>query len=990
MKKRIISAILLIAICLSTVSGLVSCKKNGDGKKEIKDTLVLMTENLDGLFNPFFSTSATDSTIVSMTQIGMLSSKLNDKNEVEVAFGQNEPTATLDFESKKNDSNETVYTFVLKNGIKYADGHPLTMEDVLFNLYVYLDPVYTGSATIYSTDIKGLASYRYQQPGLSAGDNGNEDDINKLASEYAQNRILSLLQLYWAKGDELNGGPTTSPQVPYQQMVAAIKAYDIQSDVAYLNAVAAPDKQSLVTYQNLLDDYELALKYFKEELESDFKNAKDSYTEEPYKSHPEFQDEVFCFMFTEGFIEPVYAKLPGTNKDDKSKIESFRYNYDNDAIKTKDAAIQKVYDDTVTGGLDTILTLWATATKLTTEFTAKAKEVILEGQKEDGKLIVPNIEGIVSLGHTTNTETVTVNGNTYTVAHDHNTDGTPKNANEYDVLQITVNGVDPKAVWNFAFSVAPQHYYGEDGPAVNIANNEFGVVWSSFDFMRTVLQSPRNNKLPMGAGAYKVTNRNNEDAPSTNDFFSNNIVYFKANDNFQTVGTGLNNANIKKVRYQVVSASNAIAALQEGSVDYITPQYSKENYTKINELKKSNYDALLTDQLGYGYIGINAEKVNDINLRRAIMAAMNTSLAIDYYAAGTASQIYWPMSKVSWAHPLMDDGKTSEPNGKNYIQSGIFNETQAKETILSYMAEAGVSEGHPDLKLKFTIAGSNLQDHPTYKVFRDAAKLLNELGWDITVEPDTQALTKLATGSLTVWAAAWGSALDPDMYQVYHKNSTATSTLAWGYRYLNSSGASAEEKQILDDLSLKIEEARETDDRTVRSALYKEAMSYVLDLAVELPVYQRSTVYVYNTDVIDSTSVPSVVNPYSSPLDRIWELKLVAQTGTGDGGDGLGIGAIIGIIAGGVALLGGGGFCLWYFVIRKKLAAPKTVIEGETVSEDEIDELDASADAVSEPAPADEIQDSVDADAVSEPAPADEIKDSSDADVETSSEDETE
>ena len=159
MKKKIICMLLCVALCLPTILTLTSCS-TGDGSS---DAFVIMTENLDGLFNPFFSTSATDGTIVAMTQIGMLSSKLNDEGEVDVAFGQNEATVTLDFEqSELNENNETVYTFVLKNGIKYSDGHPLTMEDVLFNLYVYLDPVYTGSATIYSTDIKGLAAYRSQ------------------------------------------------------------------------------------------------------------------------------------------------------------------------------------------------------------------------------------------------------------------------------------------------------------------------------------------------------------------------------------------------------------------------------------------------------------------------------------------------------------------------------------------------------------------------------------------------------------------------------------------------------------------------------------------------------------------------------------------------------------------------------------------------------------------------------------------------------------
>ena len=889
MKKRIICMLLCVVMCLSSMLTLTSCSTGEDGS----GAFVIMTESLDGLFNPFFSTSANDGTIVAMTQIGMLSSKLNENGEVDVAFGQNEATVTLDFEqSELNENNETVYTFVIKNGIKYSDGHPLTMEDVLFNLYVYLDPVYTGSATIYSTDIKGLAAYRNQSLGADS-DNNSEDAINTAASDRAEQRVMTLVQLFWETNKKLNGSSASTNNVPYAKMVEAIKAYNIAADTGYLNAVATADKHSEVTYQYLLNDYELALKYFREELENDYKNAKDSYTESPYKEHPEFQDEVFCFMFTEGFITPEYEKIPGTNKDDKSKIKAFHYNYNNETIKTREAAIEKVYNDTVTQRLDQILLYWATASKLQTEFTAKAKEVILRAGAGDG-LIVPNIEGIVSLGHTTDVQSVMVNGTEYTIAHEHDENGAPVNKNEYDVLQITINGVDPKAVWNFAFSVAPQHYYGKGSPVgMDIKNNQFGIQFSSFDYMRDVLQTPDNNKLPMGAGAYKVTDRAGNDNPDRNDFFSNNIVYFKANNYFETVGEGLSNPKIEKVRYQVVSASNALAALEEGSVHYITPQYSKDNYSKIAELEKSNFESLLTDQLGYGYIGINASKVTNLNVRKAIMAAMNTTLALDYYASGTASQIYWPMSKVSWAYPKGSGDDIT--NDKGYPQpGGIYNIEDAEAAIKSYMQAAGVSEGDPSLSITFTIAGSNLNDHPTYKTFRDAAELLNKLGWDVTVEPDTQALTKLATGSLEVWAAAWGSTIDPDLYQVYHKNSTATSTLAWGYPYIKAAGG--EEKEILDKLSEKIEEARETTDRGTRSELYKEAMSYILDLAIELPVYQRSTVYVYNTDVINPDSVPDIVNPYSSPLDRIWELEF--SENAFKGGSGVDLGLILLIICG--------------------------------------------------------------------------------------------
>jgi hypothetical protein len=68
---------------------------------------------------------------------------------------------------------------------------------------------------------------------------------------------------------------------------------------------------------------------------------------------------------------------------------------------------------------------WATAQKLNTEFTAAAKEVILHANVKDGQLAVPNISGIVSLGHTTDVTSVTAKNGTYTVAHNHNADGTP-------------------------------------------------------------------------------------------------------------------------------------------------------------------------------------------------------------------------------------------------------------------------------------------------------------------------------------------------------------------------------------------------------------------------------------------------------------------------------------------------------------------------------------------------------------------------------------
>ncbi len=933
MKNKIISLLLCIVMLLGITSVLSGCSGSGN------QAFVIMTDNLDGLFNPFYSTSASDGSIVSMTQVGMLTSGIDENGNAVVAFGPGESVVTLDYASSydsteqsenPNKTGVTTYTFVIKNGLKYSDGEALTIEDVLFNLYVYLDPVYTGSSTMYSTDILGLSQYRTQQ-NLSGGSSGDEW-LTSAARNLASNRINELINLFKEKGVTSSGNYSIS----YADMKEAILAHNVSS--GYKESISN-DPES-VDSENLLADYELALKYFKEELENDYKSAQEAFTEVPYKNHDEFKDPIFAFMCYEGLVTVEYEKDPVTNKDIKTQIKKLTPMYNVSTIKTMKDAIDYVYNRKISTELDVILRYWATAQKLETEFLAKAKEVLLKKNTLSGELAYPNISGIVSLGHTTDVESIEVNGTTYTVAHEHNENGTPKNPGEYDVLQIKINGIDPKAVWNFSFAVAPQHYYAE-GYTVDIKENKFGVDYGSFDFMTDTIQSQRNVSVPMGAGAYMATNNRNEDEVTGTEFFSSNVVYFKANPYFEEsmeatlpVGSAVDyKVNIEKVRYQIVPTNDALTMLQSGTVHYVTPQLTKENAAILDSIKSKGYEKIAVDQLGYGYIGINAGEIPNIYLRRAIMAAMDTSLALQYYDAGTAEQIFWPMSTVSWAYPKDESGNNKQTNGHAYPYIR-FDEAKALENIRSLMTQAydHANYSDSDLKVTFTIAGSDLTDHPTYQVFQTAAKLLNQCGWSVEVIADTQALTKLSTGSLAVWAAAWGTTVDPDMYQVYHKNSNASSVKAWGYNYiLANESAYWMEMDILNKMSEIIDNARETDVQADRTALYEEAMGYVLDLAIELPVYQRKQLYAYNANVVDSTSFPEEINPYSSPLDRIWEIKLNEGAATGgSSSSGLVIGIILGVTALAAAAVAG-------TVIYKKKRRIGYVIPVEQIDAEDLD-----------------------------------------------------
>ena len=147
MKKR---NLVCGAVCLTLAGSMVlsSCGKK-DKKIDSETTpLVVSSEALDSVFNPYFYTTGPDGNVVGQTQIGMLST---DK-EGNIVCGENEPCVVLDYathtvgtqqdyeQSGNYDNYYTDYWFAIKNGIKFSDGSDLTIRDVLFNLYVLLDP----------------------------------------------------------------------------------------------------------------------------------------------------------------------------------------------------------------------------------------------------------------------------------------------------------------------------------------------------------------------------------------------------------------------------------------------------------------------------------------------------------------------------------------------------------------------------------------------------------------------------------------------------------------------------------------------------------------------------------------------------------------------------------------------------------------------------------------------------------------------------------
>ena len=152
-----------------------------------------------------------------------------------------------------------------------------------------------------------------------------------------------------------------------------------------------------------------------------------------------------------------------------------------------------------------------------------------------------------------------------------------------------------------------------------------------------------------------------------------------------------------------------------------------------------------------------------------------------------------------------------------------------------------------------------------------------KIGIEVKVKIDAFALQKLASGQLAVWAAAWSSTIDPDMYQVYHKDSTAGSTLNWGYNAIKKDPSKySYEMNVINELSDLIDEARTSLDDTpmtgTRAQLYHQALDLVMELAVEMPTYQRNDLTVFNSNKIDSRTINQSPTAFDGIFSRIWEV----------------------------------------------------------------------------------------------------------------------
>ena len=153
----------------STATAEATTSTGSDG------TLVLSDTGFEGKFNPFFAASSADQHVIDLTFGALLGADRKGEMILNGIEGETREYNGTDYTYRgpadcvvtENADGTVDYAITLRDDITFSDGTPMTIDDVIFSLYVYLDPTYDGSATIYSTPIVGLEEYRNSMSTLS-------------------------------------------------------------------------------------------------------------------------------------------------------------------------------------------------------------------------------------------------------------------------------------------------------------------------------------------------------------------------------------------------------------------------------------------------------------------------------------------------------------------------------------------------------------------------------------------------------------------------------------------------------------------------------------------------------------------------------------------------------------------------------------------------------------------------------------------------------
>lgn len=745
----------------------------GDG-----ETLVVGYAPFSSKFSPFFALTAYDQDVASFTSIALLSTDREGNVVLKGIEGTVTPYNGTDYtyygiadcEVTENADGTVYYDFTMRDDLLFSDGTPMTIDDVIFSMYVYADPTYDGASTFYAQPILGMEEYR----------SGMDTKGNVIFAAGKDNTDFSLF--------------TQEEQDAYWAAMPEAGAAFAQDIVDYCVS-------NYSDYLSVVDNSNIALGMYVWGFGTPSEDGK---------------------TITGAGTGTVYNCAEVTAADYWTEIEA-AYESDYAAISETEAANK---------------TLFGCMSEVHPEFAVGVNT----GDS------AANIEGIQKTGDYT--------------------------------MRVVLEKVDATAIYHLPVTVAPLHYYG-DAALFDYENNMFGFPKGDLSSVKA------KTTVPLGAGPYVFES------------YENGVVTFKANENYF-----LGCPEIETILFKEVDEADKLTGIVAGTFDISDPTMSVtvldniKGYNTNGEITGDVLYTSLVDNLGYGYIGINADnvKVGDDkasdaskNLRKAFatLFAAYRATAVNSYYGEMATVIQYPISNTSWAAPKpADEGYqlaySVDVDGNSIYTTDMTDEQMyeaALQASIGFFKAAGYTwdeangtftaapEG-AEMVYEVIIPADGVGNHPSFGILTAAKEALATIGITLEINDPSDSnyiWTVLEAGEGEMFAAAWGATVDPDMYQIYHSSNVV------GLEGSTGSNHYAIQDPELDDL---IMAARNSTDQSYRKATYKQCLDIIMDWGVEIPSYQRQNAIVFSSERVNMDTVTPDITTFWGWMNDIEKLQM--------------------------------------------------------------------------------------------------------------------
>lgn len=167
---------LCLLLILGLLAGLTGCGNEGPQEEASVLRVGVGAKEFDGKFSPFFAESVADQTAMELTQIRLLTSDRAGLPVLQGMEGETRPYNDTDYTyygpadltMTENADGTVFYDITLREDLVFSDGEPVTIDDLIFSLYVLCDPAYNGTNRLREMPIQGLKDYRLNNISLSA------------------------------------------------------------------------------------------------------------------------------------------------------------------------------------------------------------------------------------------------------------------------------------------------------------------------------------------------------------------------------------------------------------------------------------------------------------------------------------------------------------------------------------------------------------------------------------------------------------------------------------------------------------------------------------------------------------------------------------------------------------------------------------------------------------------------------------------------------